>query len=57
MNGDALLEARFPLARTYRWELGRTRQSESGPNGLARLASAANATNKSRGEAEIAGGG
>jgi len=29
----------------------------SGPNGLARLASAANATNESGGEAEIAGGG
>ena len=28
----------------------------SGPNGLARLASAANATNESGGEAEIAGG-
>ena len=29
----------------------------SGPNGLARRASAANATNESGGEAEIAGGG
>ena len=45
---------RFLDARAER-AAGRAR-AKSGPNGLARRASAANATNESGGEAEIAGG-
>ena len=50
------LEVPAQISRCASGAGGRTCQSESGPNGLARRASAANATNESGSEAEIAGG-